>query len=91
MLLGASYRTIVESSASAGESFYRDDSGSWVDFQGWEGNPYPETGNFCIKLLASGTGLYATPSAGVTSSGPAGGPFEPTGWEVSLENRTGGD
>ncbi len=91
VLLGASYRTIVESSASAGESFYRDDSGSWVDFQGWEGNPYPETGNFCIKLLASGTGLYATPSAGVTASGPAGGPFEPAGWEVSLENRTGGD
>lgn len=77
VLLGASYRTIVESSASEGESFYRDGSGNWADFQGWDGNPFPGTGNFCIKLLGSTSGLHVTPSGPVTVEGPCGGPFEP--------------
>jgi hypothetical protein len=46
VLLGASSRTIVESTASAGESFFLQGS-DWVDFTTVE-----PTGNFCIKALA---------------------------------------
>ncbi|UCD17397.1 MAG: PKD domain-containing protein [Candidatus Zixiibacteriota bacterium] len=46
VLLGASYRTIVESSANPGESYYRNGS-DWVDL--YEDDP---SGNFCIKALS---------------------------------------
>ncbi|MCK4874185.1 MAG: hypothetical protein KAS72_15795 [Phycisphaerales bacterium] len=45
VLLGASYRTIVESTASPGESYYRA-GGVWEDMQGFN-----DTANFCIKGL----------------------------------------
>lgn len=47
VLLGADYRTIVESFAKPGESYYRLD-GNWYDLTG-----YDATGNFCIKALAT--------------------------------------
>jgi hypothetical protein len=47
VLLGAQYRTIVESSADPDQSFYRS-GGDWVDFY-FEGD---STNNFCIKALS---------------------------------------
>lgn len=48
VLLGASYRTIVESQASPGESYYRDGS-LWEDLY-YDGDT---TANFCIKALTT--------------------------------------
>jgi len=88
VLLGASYRTIVESSASPGESFYLD--GVWHDFYGCALNPYPGTGNFCIKALAVDFGISLSPEAPVVFAGPQGGPFEPGQEQMTLTNNTGG-
>ena len=84
VLLGASYRTIVESSASYGESFYRDGAGNWADLQDWDGNPFPGTGSFCIKLLGSTAGLNVSPGGPVVVEGPGGGPFEPAGFDLGM-------
>ncbi|MBN1433688.1 T9SS type A sorting domain-containing protein [Candidatus Fermentibacterales bacterium] len=86
VLLGAQYRTIVESTASPGESYYYSD-GQWHDLYYWSGNPYPGTGSFCIKAMAVDYGLWADPEGPLESRGPAGGPFEPSGWTLTLENR----
>ncbi len=52
VLLGGGSRTIVESAANAGESFYKD-GGSWVDFYDYnDPSGFQNTGNFCIKALA---------------------------------------
>ncbi len=77
VLLGASYRTIVESSASPGESYYFE-GGVWKDFYDWPDNPYPGTGNFCIKALARNAGLTVDPETDFLSSGDSGGPFVPS-------------
>jgi len=55
VLLGASYRTIVESTANPGESYYWDGA-AWQDLYGRDlGNPtWNQTANFCIKALANG-------------------------------------
>lgn len=45
VLLGASYRTIVESVSHPGESYYYEDS-QWLDLY-----KYDSTANFCIKAL----------------------------------------
>ncbi len=76
VLLGASYRVIVESSASPGESWYMDGS-TWKDLYDWSGNPYPETGNFCMKALADYAGLSVSPEEDLQCFGEQGGPFEP--------------
>ena len=83
VLLGASYRVIVESSASAGESYYREGT-AWEDLYDWSGNPYPETGNFCIKALTDVAGMSVSPQSGLTCFGPQGGPFEPSSGTYEL-------
>ncbi len=51
VLLGADSRTLVESSASPGESFYMTAKG-WEDFYDYnDPSGYQNTGNFCIKVL----------------------------------------
>jgi hypothetical protein len=64
VLLGASTRTIVESSAGPGESFYWNGS-DWIDMQNFVDDPWSGTANFCIKGLAdeypTGVDLPTTP------------------------------
>lgn len=51
VLLGSSYKTIVESSANPGESFYKTDN-TWNDLYNYDdGSGYINTLNFCIKAL----------------------------------------
>ncbi len=50
VLLGGDTKTIVESSASEGESFYKSGS-EWIDLQLYDDPPWSETANFCIKGL----------------------------------------
>ena len=50
VLLGASARVIVESSARPGESFYKSGS-ECLDLHYYEDPPWDSTANFCIKAL----------------------------------------
>ncbi len=52
VLLGAATRTIVESSASPGESFWWDGA-AWTDLQEYEDDPWTGSANFCIKALVN--------------------------------------
>jgi len=52
VLLGASYRTIVESSSNPEESYYKNGE-DWLDFYDYDDpSNFQNTGNFCIKALA---------------------------------------
>ncbi len=52
VLLGAQYRTIVESSANPAESYYYSGSG-WHDFYDYnDPSGFQNTGNFCVKALS---------------------------------------
>ncbi len=64
VLLGASYRTIVNSAANPGESYYRSGS-EWLDLYDYDlGNPdWNHTANFCIKGLAMGGGILLPPDS----------------------------
>jgi hypothetical protein len=79
VLLGASYRTIVESSAEPGQSYFMDGA-SWVDL-----TTLDSTANFCIKALVNDAGLRVTPGGGFQSEGLAGGPFTPASKAYSVE------
>ncbi len=53
VLLGSKYRTLVESSAAPGESYYMED-GVWKDFYDLDDpSGYQNTGNFCIKAITN--------------------------------------
>ena len=71
ILLGAHYRTIVESRAMPGESYYRSGD-QWIDL-----TDFDATANFCIKALSVDEGLRVTPATGFRPEGPEGGPFAP--------------
>ncbi|MBN1151136.1 T9SS type A sorting domain-containing protein [candidate division WOR-3 bacterium] len=83
VLLGAVYRTIVQSTAHPGESYYKDGS-VWNDLYNWSGNPYPQTGNFCIKACAVNVGLKVSPQEDGRSQGLPGGPFTPDQFEYEI-------
>ncbi|OPX25433.1 MAG: hypothetical protein B1H05_03850 [Candidatus Cloacimonas sp. 4484_140] len=87
VLLGADYRTIVESSANPDESFYNDGF-SWHDLYDYNfSNPtWDETANFCIKALTKERGISIKPEESFNSSGPAGGPFAPSEITYSIIN-----
>jgi hypothetical protein len=52
VLLGANYRTIVNSTANPQESYYSE-NGEWKDFYYYyDSSGFQHTGNFCIKGLA---------------------------------------
>ncbi|MFG0252733.1 MAG: lectin like domain-containing protein, partial [Phycisphaerales bacterium JB038] len=85
VLLGASYRTIVESAANPGESYYRM-GGAWRDL--YYDN---DTANFCIKGLAVERGLRVGPADGFRAEGPEGGPFTPSQMEYTLTANSAGD
>ena len=52
VLLGASYRTIVESTSNPEESYYKNNS-NWLDFYDYnDPSGFQNTGNFCIKALS---------------------------------------
>ena len=71
VLLGASYRALVRSSAAPGESYYWDGR-AWVDLTDFD----PDA-NFCIKALTDDLSFLLDPLDGIHSQGPAGGPFSP--------------
>lgn len=86
VLLGAAYRTIVESAAGEDESYYLS-GGEWVDFYNYDDpSGFLNTGNFCVKALANMTGIKVTPGEGYYPQGDVGGPFEPVEKTYSLEN-----
>lgn len=62
VLLGADSRTVVESAASEGESFYKVGE-DWLDFYDYDDpSGYQYTGNFCIKGLATADSLVGIQS-----------------------------
>ncbi len=89
VLLGADSRTIVESSASEGESFYYE-NGQWKDLYDWDGNPYPGTGSFCMKALVTDYGLCVEGGGPLQIEGPVGGPFNPELRQIELTARSDG-
>ncbi|MBN1425931.1 T9SS type A sorting domain-containing protein [Candidatus Fermentibacteria bacterium] len=81
VLLGASYRVIVESSSQPGQSFYRM-NGEWEDLY-----EVDSSANFCIKALATHTGIRVSPEEAFRATGEIGGPFEPASTVYCVTNR----
>lgn len=88
VLLGAQYRTIVESAANPDESYYQVGT-AWLDFydyafstSSWDG-----TGNFCVKVLTNETGLKVYPEQGINFQGYPGGPFDPASFTWQFTNK----
>jgi C1A family cysteine protease len=78
VLLGSDAKTIVGSTASPGESYYRTDKG-WEDFYYYlDPSPYQNTGNFCIKALtvASTVGVGEAEEQGFDLMPNAPNPFQ---------------
>jgi len=86
VLLGGDYRTIVESSASIGESYYLTGS-EWLDFYTYnDPSGFLNTGNFCVKVLAGMSGMKVSPDEGYYPNGDIGGPFTPGEMTFTVEN-----
>jgi C1A family cysteine protease len=87
VLLGASYRTIVESSANEDESYYQQD-GEWLDFYNYDDpSGFEHTGNFCVKALATLSGMKVTPGEDFKPQGDVGGGFDPPSKVYTLVNK----
>jgi len=85
VLLGASYRTIVESTAAAGESYYWS-GGRFEDMQDYDLGQWTGTANACIKACVITSGLVLDNPDGVYMSGPEGGPFTPQSTQLTITN-----
>jgi hypothetical protein len=88
VLLGASYRTIVESSAGPGESYFLQ-GGDWLDLYDYAfSDPsWDQTANFCMKALMTDLpGLEVAPFDDFRCEGPVGGPFLPSNAVYQLVN-----
>jgi len=87
VLLGASYRTIVTSTAHPDESYFYA-NGIWNDFYDYvfPNTLWDESGNFCVKGLSTVTGLKVSPQTDFQSSGDLGGPFAPDNMVYELKN-----
>lgn len=83
ILMGASYRVTVRSSADPGQSYYRT-AGEWHDL-----TSYDATANFCIKALTLRDGLHALPETAFRPQGPEGGPIEPSTGTFTIVNEGG--
>ncbi len=79
-MMGATTRAIVTSTASPGESLYRE-GGTWLDL-----TDFNDSANFCIKGLAVEVGLEVSPEEDFTSEGSPGGPFAPATKTYQLTN-----
>ena len=77
----------MESAAAPGQSYYRQ-GGQWLDFHDDASIPYPGTGNFCMKAMATATGLRVSPEDDFRSEGPQGGPFTPQSMTYTVQNRS---
>ena len=87
VLLGAQYRTIVESSSNPDESYYLEGS-TWMDFYYYDDpSGFQNSGNFCLKALTVYRGMSITPDEDLNFEGPVGGPFSPTSAVYTIENR----
>ncbi|MCK9452684.1 MAG: lectin like domain-containing protein [Bacteroidales bacterium] len=87
VLLGAKYRTIVESAAKQDESYYKLDD-EWLDFYDYEEPAgYQHTGNFCVKALTTMTGMKVSPAESFHPKGDVGGIFNPESKVYTLENK----
>jgi len=61
VLLGAQYRTVVESAANPDESYYKSGN-DWLDFYYYNDlSGYQNTGNFCMKALTVDSGSGTNP------------------------------
>ncbi len=68
VLLGASYRTLVESAANPDESYYLQND-TWHDFYDYnDPSGFQHTGNFCIKGLASAEISGMIPASNVVAT-----------------------
>ncbi|GAB1402907.1 hypothetical protein MASR1M74_00850 [Lentimicrobium sp.] len=86
VLLGARYRTIVESTANEDESYYMLND-EWLDFYNYdEPAGYQHTGNFCLKALSTVSGMKVSPGEPFHPKGEQGGGFDPESKVYTLEN-----